>query len=88
MDASKVQLKTIFRSQSARAAFQSFLHHQFCEENILFYNAVEEYKKVSYLNSVFKFNLSALKITKIYSLYKHDQHHNILQLSYDNNYKD
>jgi CRP-like cAMP-binding protein len=47
MDASKVQLKTIFRSQSARAAFQSFLHHQFCEENILFYNAVEEYKKIS-----------------------------------------
>eukprot|EP00029_Vermamoeba_vermiformis_P006419 TRINITY_DN2511_c0_g1_i1.p1 TRINITY_DN2511_c0_g1~~TRINITY_DN2511_c0_g1_i1.p1 ORF type:complete len:807 (+),score=231.66 TRINITY_DN2511_c0_g1_i1:46-2466(+) len=47
MDASKVQLKTIFRSQSARSAFQSFLHHQFCEENILFYNAVEEYKKIA-----------------------------------------
>lgn len=41
-----VELENILRSETDRAPFQQFLQQQFCAENLTFYLAVEEYRKI------------------------------------------
>ncbi|KAF7632159.1 RGS domain-containing protein [Meloidogyne graminicola] len=41
-----IDLEQFLRSETARAPFHQFLQQQFCAENINFYLAVEEYKKI------------------------------------------
>ncbi|KAL3115836.1 hypothetical protein niasHT_007136 [Heterodera trifolii] len=43
---SSVDLEQVLKSEAARAPFHQFLQQQFCAENINFYLAVEEYKKI------------------------------------------
>jgi hypothetical protein len=62
------QFVKIFRTFSLKSAFHSFLRSHYCEENFLFFAAVEEYRKVSpFLNLSRTFqlipNLSSCQIT-------------------------
>ncbi|CAK5007376.1 unnamed protein product [Meloidogyne enterolobii] len=41
-----IDLEQVLRSEAARAPFHQFLQQQFCAENINFYLAVEEYRKI------------------------------------------
>uniref|UniRef100_A0A915MMY7 RGS domain-containing protein n=1 Tax=Meloidogyne javanica TaxID=6303 RepID=A0A915MMY7_MELJA len=41
-----IDLEQVLRSETARAPFHQFLQQQFCAENINFYLAVEEYRKI------------------------------------------
>uniref|UniRef100_A0A914GVB3 RGS domain-containing protein n=1 Tax=Globodera rostochiensis TaxID=31243 RepID=A0A914GVB3_GLORO len=43
---SNVDLEQVLKSEAGRAPFHQFLQQQFCAENINFYLAVEEYKKI------------------------------------------
>jgi hypothetical protein len=43
----ETQFAKIFRTFSLKSAFHSFLRSHYCEENFLFFTAVEEYRKVS-----------------------------------------
>uniref|UniRef100_A0A1I7SQN5 RGS domain-containing protein n=1 Tax=Bursaphelenchus xylophilus TaxID=6326 RepID=A0A1I7SQN5_BURXY len=45
-DDQKVDLEKLLKSETARAPFQNFLQQQFCIENLNFYLAVEEYRKL------------------------------------------
>lgn len=41
-----VELENILKSETNRVPFQQFLQQQFCAENLAFYLAVEEYRKI------------------------------------------